>query len=102
MREIAARLRWHIIAAIGGPTPSDFAALAIKAQAWDHIRPALTRAEQLCCQAGADVASWQAHQGFAASAAHAVHDVCAMVEALIQPPHAFDASGRCPCGEWRQ
>ena len=86
------RLRWRIITAIGGPTAEDFAALAIKARAWDEVRPALDRAAQLCLSAS----------GATCSATTAVHGVCDMVEATFRFAHAFDAAGRCSCGEWRQ
>lgn len=87
-----ARLRWRIIVAVGGPTPRDFSALAIKAKAWDELRPALTRAEQLYLSAA----------GSTCSSAMALHGVCDMVEATFRFAHIFDASGRCSCGEWRQ
>lgn len=92
MRALVSNLRWRIIRAIGGPTPEDFTALAIKAHAWDEIRPALDRAAYLCLSAS----------GSACSATAAVHGVCDMVEATFRFAHRFDDSGRCSCGEWRQ
>lgn len=92
MREHIARLRWRIIAALGGPTQRDLASLSIKAQALDELRPALTRAEQLFLSA----------HGPACSSAIAVNGVCDLVEATFRFAHVFAPDGRCSCGAWRQ